>query len=165
MFMIIIKLGSLLCAIATVCIVGSQLVNARLWLKSYPKPIQNAVPPRTNAEKCFKLISGIPFMLALIGLPIIAALIYRRTVNPDPGFFQYFLILFSTSFMFNVYDLLVLDWLIFCFITPAYQVIEGSEHLMKEYKNYSFHLKGFYMGSLMGIVYSLLAALGFVILS
>lgn len=162
---ITLKVGFLLCAIATVCIVGSQIVNARLWLKSYPQTIQNAVPPRTKSEKLFKLISGIPFMAALVGLPLIAAYIYKQSINPDPGFFQYFLIIFSTSFMFNLYDLVVLDWLIFCFITPSYQIIEGSEHLIKEYKNYSFHLRGLYIGLIMGLFYSLLSALGFVILA
>jgi len=53
-----------------------------------------------------------------------------------------------------LYDLLILDWLIFCFITPKYQILKGSEHLIHEYKNYKFHTIASIKGILFGVLFS-----------
>lgn len=59
--------------------------------------------------------------------------------------------------MFNLFDLLILDWLIFCKINPEYLVLEGTRG-MKEYKDYGFHFKGAMKGFWMSIVFSIIVA-------
>jgi hypothetical protein len=57
-------------------------------------------------------------------------------------------------FVFNVVDWLILDWFMFCTLTPRLVVIPGSEGLAA-YKDYGFHFRGF----LHGTVYSILGGL------
>lgn len=58
---------------------------------------------------------------------------------------------------FNLLDLIVLDWLIFCTVRPKYLMLEGTE-AMKEYCDYVFHLKAAGKGLLISIVFSAAAA-------
>ena len=48
-------------------------------------------------------------------------------------------------FVFNIYDLLILDWLFFCTIQPRAMVLPGTEG-MPGYRDYRFHLVGFLKG-------------------
>jgi hypothetical protein len=56
--------------------------------------------------------------------------------------------------VFNIVDWLLLDWLMFCTLTPRFLVIPGTEG-MSAYKDYGFHFRGF----LKGCVFSVLAGL------
>ena len=113
----ILKYGGILIAVATIVIIGSQIYNARLWIDCYPEKIQKAVPKRTEKEKILKFVLGWPFIFALITMPILAALEIIE-IQQDSSFINIFLVTFGVGFLFNLYDLLILDWLIFCFITP-----------------------------------------------
>ena len=53
---------------------------------------------------------------------------------------------FAVMSIFNSVDWLILDWLIFCTITPAFLVIPGTEG-SPGYKNYVFHFRGFLIGT------------------
>ena len=64
--------------------------------------------------------------------------------------------IFIIAMTWNVVDLLVMDWLIVCTITPKWIVLRGTEGC-KGYKDYFFHFKGF----LVGCVYTALMALLF----
>ncbi len=58
---------------------------------------------------------------------------------------------------FNLVDLLLIDWLLICTITPKFAVIPGTEG-MAGYKDYVFHLRGFLIGILISVVTGLLIA-------
>lgn len=58
----------------------------------------------------------------------------------------------------SVVDLLLLDWLIFCKITPDFIVIPGTEG-METYKDFNFHIKGFFKGIVICGFFSILLAL------
>jgi hypothetical protein len=53
---------------------------------------------------------------------------------------------FGVIFVYNLIDWLILDWLIFCTITPGFLVIPGTEGMV-EYKDYKFHFRGFLVGT------------------
>jgi hypothetical protein len=59
---------------------------------------------------------------------------------------------------------LVLDWVIFCLITPRFVVIPGSEGA-QGYKDYWFHFRGFLFGTLfsaiLGTVIGVIVFFGF----
>ncbi len=119
-----------------------QMINPRYELKRYPPDIKAKVEPQTKAEKRVLLA------LALLCLPVmLGALLadYALRVPHAPGFplaFAHFSVVFL---VWNTFDLLVMDWLIFCALTPRYLVIPGSEGA-KEYKDYRFHARGFIIG-------------------
>lgn len=132
----------------------SQLYNPRLWLQDYPEDIQNKVSPKTSKEKKLSLYVGIPFLLFMFLYPFIVTYYNIIELNAKIIFLQ----LFGIEFFFNLIDLLVLDWLIFTYITPKYLKIPGFEE-ERAYKNYIFHVKGFYIGTILSIIYGLIFSL------
>ncbi len=131
----------------------SQLFNARLWLNCYPKAIQEVVPQRTKKEIKIKLLIGIPFMLVMLGYPAYSTLVLKNTVGIGYNFWIGFINLIVIQNAFNLFDLFILDWLIFCTIKPKYLELEGT-HGMKEYGDYVFHLKAAFKGFILSVIYS-----------
>jgi hypothetical protein len=93
-----------------------------------------------------------PFLLALLILPFVFT--FRLEEN---SFFSLFLYAFGVVWAFNLWDWLVLDWLIFCTITPKQFVIPGSEG-HPAYKDYAFHFRGFLIGTVFSFAVGLTVA-------
>ena len=55
----------------------------------------------------------------------------------------------------NIYDLIVLDWWIFCHSRKLR--IPGTEDMEKDYKDYMFHVRGACVGVALGLVAALLS--------
>jgi hypothetical protein len=155
--------GMILTILASIYIIITLKYNPRIWLQDYPKDIQNMVPPKTGREKRLSLILGIPFIILLLGVPFLSTLAMGLRSRGDVGFIPLFVNAFSVTFVFNIIDWLVLDWLMFCTITPRFVVIPGTEGAAG-YKNYFFHFRGFLIGTLLSIVGGLIIA-GIVYLS
>jgi len=149
--------GALLSILGSISILGILRFNPRLFLQDYPDEIQAAVPPKTGREKRQSLITGIPFLLILLAVPFISTLILKRESGEMTSFFTLFLNAFGVVFLFNLVDLLVLDWLLFCYITPGFLVIPGTEG-MGEYKDYGYHFRAFLIGTVLSIVAGLVIA-------
>lgn len=56
---------------------------------------------------------------------------------------------------FNLWNLIIIDWLVICAITPKFLVIPGTEG-NKAYKNYLFHFVAFLKGILITFIISLI---------
>ncbi|NOQ39249.1 MAG: nitroreductase [Anaerolineales bacterium] len=149
--------GALLSILAAISIIGILRFNPRLFLQDYPDEIQVAVSPKTDLEKRQSLITGIPFLLILVAVPLISTLVLKRESGETISFFPLFLNAFGVAFIFNLVDLLVLDWLLFCFITPRFLVIPGTEG-MGAYKDYGFHFRAFLIGTALSIAGGLVIA-------
>jgi hypothetical protein len=130
-------------------------VNPRLMLQDYPKDIQAAVSPKTPEEKRQTLYWALPLWVLMLGCPTAAALWAKAA---HLGFLSVFLGAFGVAFLANLVDWLILDWLIFCTITPKFVVIPGTEG-MAGYKNYSMHFKGFLIGTVVSVVIGLVIAI------
>ncbi len=70
---------------------------------------------------------------------LMAQIIRNRT------YWELFVFLWVVVFVWNLLDLLVMDWLIVCTITPDWLILEGTKGC-KGYKDYAFHGKGFLIG-------------------
>jgi hypothetical protein len=149
--------GALLSILASISIIGILRFNPRLFLQDYPDEIQNQVLPKTDQEKRQSLIVGIPFLLLLFVVPLISTLVLKRQSGEMISFFALFLNAFGVVFIFNLVDLLLLDWLIFCFITPNFLVIPGT-HGMQAYKDYGYHFRAFLIGTVLSITAGLVIA-------
>jgi hypothetical protein len=150
----IIRDGLILSAIVSPMIAISLYLNPRIWLQDYPSDIQAQVAPKTEKEKRWSLVVGIPFLILLIAVPLLSTLALE---NRHPGHISFLSLAvhaFGVIAIFNLVDWVVLDWLIFCTFTPKFVVIPGSEG-MAGYKDYWFHFRGF----LIGTVYSAVGGL------
>jgi len=128
--------------------------NPRLLLHSYPKDVRAAVPRKSLAERRESSCWAAMFLVLTIAFPFAAALASK---TPECNFLEAFLIAFGVAFLFNLVDWLILDWLIFCTITPGFAVVPGTAG-MAGYKNYAMHFRGFLAGSVLSIVLGLLIA-------
>ena len=149
--------GAILSFTASLFIIVSLRFNPRIWLQDYPPDIQNKVPPKTEREKRLSLIFGIPFLILLVAVPFASTLALRIQNGDAVSFLQLFLNAFGVAFIFNLVDLLLLDWLMFCTIIPKFIVIPGTEGLAG-YKDYSYHFKAAIIGTVLSVVSGLVIA-------
>lgn len=139
--------GMLLSVFFCFVILGMLVYNPRLLLNDYPQSIRLSVPPKTPKETKLSKAIGTPFAALLVIAPFISTLYYDEI-----SFIHTFLHPFLVFTIVSLVDLIVLDWLIFCLITPDFVVIPGTQG-MKDYKNYRFHLIAFLKGT---VVYGVL---------
>ncbi len=133
--------GLLFTIIGSAIVLGMIRYNPRLFLNKgdLPSDILAAVPPKTEAEKRLALMLGMPFVIAIVAVPFISTLQFHQQAG-EVFFLLLFLHAFAILLVFNLFDLLVLDLLLFCTITPRFMVVPGTEGLAG-YKDYGFHLR------------------------
>ncbi len=146
-----------LCAL----IVSSLFANPRLWIHDLPKDLQSRIPAKTVAEQRLTNLVGIPFFIFVIGFPIFAVLNLTQAGilsvgDPLSTFAVYLVVIYLMNFVFNLADLLVIDWFLICWWTPKFIQVPGLPgHLMK---NYRYHGKAFFRGLLVIVFPSLISA-------
>jgi hypothetical protein len=143
--------GVILSILALLFIMITLWINPRIMLHDYPKDIQAKAPPKTPQEKQLSLFLGIPFLLLLFAFPFMSSLTLKHQTQGQISFGALFANSFGVAFIFNIFDWLLLDWLMFCTITPRFVVIPGTEG-MAGYKDYAFHFRGFLIGSIFSAV-------------
>lgn len=149
--------GAILSVIASLFLIAVLRFNPRLFLQDYPASIQSQVPRKTEREKRQSLIVGIPFLVLLFAVPFISTLNLKRQGGADVSFLQLFLNAFGVAFFFNLVDLLLLDWLMFCTITPRLVVIPGTEG-NQAYTDYAFHFRASIIGTVISVAAGLVMA-------
>lgn len=147
--------GLIISLIASAWLLMTLWINPRLFLQDYPQPIQAKVPPKNKQEKLLSYWLGVPFILILLIGPFISTLSVANQIGGK--FLDLWFYAAGVIFIFNLLDWLILDWLIFCTITPRFMVIPGSEG-MKAYKDYNFHFIGFLKGTIISLIGGLLIA-------
>lgn len=150
--------GSIYAVVLALIVTISQLFNPRLWRNCYPKAIQDVVPERTKDEMRIKLLVGIPFILIMFGYPVVSTFILKSNMGTSYTFFYGLLNMMVISSCFNLFDLIVLDWLVFSSIKPKYLMLEGTQG-MKEYGDYLFHARAALKGFLISLVFSIIVSL------
>ncbi|PDZ69346.1 nitroreductase [Bacillus cereus] len=147
--------GVIMSIVLSVMILGSLYYNPRLSLTEYPKDIQKVVFPKSIHEKKQTIYFNIAYNAILFGTPFVSTYIlhkHEKLLYIDAYFHN-----FGILMIFNVVDLFILDWLIFCWITPRFVVIPSTEG-MKGYKDYKFHLRGAIVGTKFLAIVSLFLA-------
>jgi DNA integrity scanning protein DisA with diadenylate cyclase activity len=142
--------ASIFAGIFSTFVLSILFINPRIWLHDYPEKIKRIAPPKTEKEKKQSIVLSIIFIIIFVGYPIITIFLYKKPVT-FIELFMHFFILFQFT---NIIDLLILDWLIFCKITPKQIIIAGTA-VEDGYKDYKFHFIAF----LKGIAITTIAAL------
>jgi len=145
--------GFMLSILFLAILIPSLAYNPRIWLQDYPKDIQRLVEPKSKTEeKQFILIGSIVMLLTLT--PLISSIVLDgNQITFWTTFIQFYLIFTMVSLT----DLIILDWLIFCIITPAFIIIPGTQGA-RGYKNFRFHFTGFFKGAIIYGAFSLILA-------
>ena len=147
-------IGTLL---GTVSLFAVVLRSPRLMRNDYPPVLKEVIPPLTPEEKRTAWLLGMPFFIILLFFPFVVTMLFATRGPQPPAFLYLFLYAAGIAFVFNVWDWLVLDWLLFCTITPRWVIVPGTEG-NPGYKDYAFHFRGFLIGTLFSAIIGLISA-------
>ena len=111
-----------------------------------PAQYKGMIKQRKKAHVVKKIFGLIFFVIILC---FVAYLSGCRSFNTA------FIHVFIIFFVVNIYDLIVLDWGVFCHSKKLR--ISGTEDMEKEYKDYMFHARGTCIGIVLGLVVALLS--------
>jgi hypothetical protein len=149
--------GVALSAVAISLIFGSLRWNPRLWLQDFPKDIRDAVPPKTPGERRQSLVWGIPFLAVLFLAPFLSCRALIRDAGAPVSLAWLWVDAFGMAIVFNLVDLVVVDWLVVCTITPSFLVVPGTVGFAG-YKDYRHHVRAFVTGTVASTVIAAIAA-------
>jgi hypothetical protein len=105
--------GALLSLVVSTYLLVLMRFNPRIFLPHYPKEIREIVPPKSEKERRTSILLGL-----IIGVPFASALLWRIATLESHSFWRLFAYAFGVLFIFNLVDLLILDWLIGCWLEP-----------------------------------------------
>jgi hypothetical protein len=143
----IVRDGALLSVVASTYVLVLLRLNPRIFLGHCPKEIREIVPPKSEKERRTSILLGL-----LIAVPCGSALLWRTATLESHSFGELFAYAFGVLFIFNLVDLVILDWLIVCWIKPHWVILPGTEHIAVP-NPYVHHFKEFLMGTVgLGIV-------------
>lgn len=147
--------GLVLSVLFTFVLLGAVFINVEIMMNDYPPDVKKAYGAERNPKtRGQKRIFSLLFLAALFGVIAWSVVSLTRAFSMPLTFLPIFLLIFIEVFTFNLWDLLIIDWLIFTTIQPKFIFLAGTEG-MAGYKDYFFHFRGF----LTGIVFSLVSAL------
>jgi hypothetical protein len=114
-------------------------------LQDYPPAIRERYGrPKSARGKRVAAIAGAVALVGVVG--ILAVALWRLpAIVPDPGPLVVFGFVWVILQVFNIYDLVVLDWLVVTVWRPPMVVLPGTED-MPEYRDMGFHVRGFLKG-------------------
>ena len=132
-------------SLVLVAIMGISMALAPdMWVGDYPPDIKQKYGPMSRRAARLRPYVAAPFFLAFFLIPILGLLALRAKVGLVP-FVPALVYAFVALLVFNTFDLLILDWLLFCTIRPRMMVLPGTQG-MAGYRNYRFHFVGFFKG-------------------
>jgi hypothetical protein len=137
----IVQDGALFAAVTSTCLLILMRVNPRIFIRHFPREIREIVPPQSAKERRMSLLFGL-----LLGATFASALRWRTATLGTHSFWGLFAYVFGVLFIFNLVDLLILDWLILCCFKPRWSILPGTEHIVARHP-YLHHFKGFLTGT------------------
>lgn len=143
--------GVILCVILSFLMAISMAIAPDMWVNDYPPDIREKFGAMTPKAVRLRRFIGIPFFAAILMLPFLAILRLAVLTEAQPSFLAAFATAVLVLFTFNLFDLLVIDWLVFVFMQPKRIVLPGTEG-MAGYRDYAFHFKGFLIGTVFCLV-------------
>ena len=144
----------ILCVVFTV-MVYIMSRNPIATLYNYPPKIQERVKSMKEYQDKIpttKNMIGAKFLAAFIIVVLISFIL--RYVNGYTTFIEGFGYGFLIWSVVNIYDVIVMDIIWFCH-SPKF-VFKGTEDMIKEYRNYLFHIKGGVIGEVLGLILCLI---------
>lgn len=116
-----------------------------MWVGDYPPDVKEAFGEMSAKAKAYRPLIAALFFGSIITITVLS-LGRLRLITPEVGFWSYALSTFIVLMVFNIFDLLIIDWLIFVAIQPKAIILPGTEGL-GGYKDYCFHFRGFIIGT------------------
>lgn len=136
----ILKDGSLLSLTLATLAGISAYINPEIWVHDYPPDIQEKFGPKSDKARRQTKLVAIPFFFLLIALTVRSNLKLKRENGGVLPFKMAFLNTYGQFLYFWLFDLVIMDWLVFVTLKPSIIVLPGTEGAAG-YDDYAFHLK------------------------
>ncbi|MFN8444093.1 MAG: isoprenylcysteine carboxylmethyltransferase family protein [Caldilineaceae bacterium] len=149
--------GLVLSVVLSTIILASLYINPEMWLHDAPAEVQAKHGPMSERAKRQRIWLASSIFVALIGLVAFSIVQFVALAGAQLTFLKLFAHLFIMFMLFNVVDLLLIDWLIVEWIRPGFLAGSRLGTLMGE-RNYWYHFQGFLKGTAGITVVSLLLA-------
>lgn len=149
--------GALLSVLIVILMIVSAAVALDMWLNDYPPDIRAKYGPMSAKGKRVKPVFAVILIGTMLGVFALSLVRLHTLLGRDFSFGEALASIFLVALIFNIFDLLVLDWLLFVIWTPRFVVLPGTEGLAG-YKDYGFHFKGFLKGWIFCGVMALIGA-------
>jgi hypothetical protein len=148
--------GALLSGVLGALALGSLYYNAEIWHQDYPPDVREKAGPMSAAAKRQRAVVAVPLILTALGVPVYSNLKLKRRNRGELSFLSAFVNAYAVGQMWNLFDLLVLDYLLFK-LRPDFAVLPGTEG-MAAYDDFSFSVRGFLKGLWLGSIPSMATA-------
>lgn len=136
---------------AAMLIIGR--INAEMILNDYPPDIRAKVGAMSEATRKQANMVTLP-LLAALGLVVALGLGQLRNLSGELTFVETLIVSTVIFQMWNLLDLILLDWFLLMTLKPKFMILPGTEG-MAGYRDYGFHFRKF----LNGIVFTFILAL------
>jgi len=120
--------------------------NPRFARRDLPREIRDAVPPMTKKEKREAAFFFAPVLILALVIPFVSTLRFSRHNPEGASFLWLFLNAFGILLVANLAELILVDLLLLCTITPKWIMIPGTEG-MAGYKDYAHQVKAHLRGA------------------
>ena len=157
----ILRDGAVLCGVLGVLVMGSLYYNPEIWLQDYPPDVRAQYGParRPGTRRQQWLVAG-PMLALVLGWPVRST---RRRQVANGGRLSFpaaFLHAAGILGLFNLFDAVVLDYLILTRMQPRFAILPGTEG-MAGYQDLGLQARAFLKGHLFVLLGGLLIA-GFI---
>lgn len=128
-------------------------VNAEMILSDYPPDIRAKYGKMSESTRKQANLMTLP-LLATLGLVVALGLGQLRDLSGSLTFVETLIVSTVMFQMWNLLDLVLLDWFLLMTLKPKFMILPGTEGMLG-YRDYGFHFRKF----LNGIVFTFLLAL------
>lgn len=149
--------GGLLSVLLSSMVMISIWINPEMWLHDAPKEVQEKHGPMSAKARRQRAMFVVPFFAVVIGVPWWALDQLPNVTGQPYTFGTVFTTLIVMFMLFNLVDLVIIDWLIVELWRPSFLRRGRLGELMTK-RYYLFHFIGFCKGSVGLTLVSLLVA-------
>ena len=136
--------GLVLSLILTILVVVSGAIALDMFVGDYPPDVKQRYGPTSpRAARLRPYVAALLFTAVLV-IPMLGLFALQADIG-YVSFLPAFVFSIISLLVFNLFDLIILDWLFFCTIQPRAMVLPGTEG-MAGYRDYRFHFIGFLKG-------------------
>jgi hypothetical protein len=133
----------------------SLYINPEMWWQDAPPEARAQFGPMSDKARRQRAFLSLPFFGFLLGT-LALSLINLESAAGRLSYTAVFLNIFTLFMTFNLFDLLIVDWLIIVYWRPQFILLPGVDPDLGGYNSYLFHFHGFLKGTAGILVASLI---------
>lgn len=135
---------------AAVLVLGK--INVEMLLNEYPPDIRARFGPMSAKTRQQASLAGIPLLIVLLSV-VFMALVQLRRIDGELTLVNTLIVTTLIFQIWNLIDLLVLDWFILMTLRPRFMILPGTEGL-SGYHDFRFHFQKFLNGIALTLIFS-----------